>query len=158
MSLIPPRSVFLKISAITDHFIGTRHTQTTTIKFPTLKNTCKWIGDIMVVKVTITTFFLYTNLKHFLKWQYHWKLWKELIHLLSVEGQPTRAVWAQTWMGVFFVCPVSATIFLMLFLPKPPVNHCADHRLIKTALYGQKLQWNFIKKRDGLCTLVPLYT
>jgi hypothetical protein len=46
---------------------------------------------IPVVKVTISTFFLYINLKHFLK---HWlcdkKLWKEVISLLSI-GQPSKA-------------------------------------------------------------------
>jgi hypothetical protein len=29
---------------------------------------------------------------------------KKIIRLLSVEGQPTKAVLAQTCMGVFFTC------------------------------------------------------
>jgi hypothetical protein len=32
---------------------------------------------------------------------------KELIHVLSVEGQPTNVVLAQTCMAVFFICSVS---------------------------------------------------
>jgi hypothetical protein len=40
----------------------------------------------------------------------------EIIRLLSVEGQPTKAVSAQTCMGVFFIRAVSDTIFAMLFL------------------------------------------
>jgi hypothetical protein len=56
-------------------------------------------------------------------------LWKQLIRLLSVEGQPTKAVLAQPCMGVFFVRSVSDTIFAMIFLPKPPADRrwCADH-------------------------------
>jgi hypothetical protein len=48
------------------------------------------------------------------------KLGKELIRLLSAEGQPTRAVLAQTRVGVLFIRSVSDTI---LFLPKPPADH-----------------------------------
>jgi amino acid transporter len=47
------------------------------------------------------------------------KLFKELIRLHSVEGQPKIAVLAQTCMGIFFILSVSDTIFTMLFLPKP---------------------------------------
>jgi len=36
---------------------------------------------------------------------------KELIRLLSVEGQPTKAVLAQTCMGIFFIRSVSDKIF-----------------------------------------------
>jgi hypothetical protein len=43
------------------------------------------------------------------------KLWKK--RLLSVEGQLTKAVLAQTGMGVFFVRSVSDTTFILLFLP-----------------------------------------
>jgi hypothetical protein len=39
------------------------------------------------------------------------KLWKELISLLSVEGQPTKAVLAQRCVAVFFISSVSDTIF-----------------------------------------------
>jgi hypothetical protein len=49
-------------------------------------------------------------------------LWKEVIRLLSVEGQPTEAVLAQTCEGVFFFRSVSDTIFAMPFLPKPPAD------------------------------------
>jgi hypothetical protein len=52
------------------------------------------------------------------------KLWKELIRLLSIGGQPTKAVLAQTCMGVFFVRLVSGTIFEMPFFPKPPLTTC----------------------------------
>jgi hypothetical protein len=38
-------------------------------------------------------------------------LWKEPIRLLSVEGQTTNIVLAQTCMGVFFIRSVSGTIF-----------------------------------------------
>jgi hypothetical protein len=41
------------------------------------------------------------------------KLWKEQIRLISVEDQPTKAVLAQTSMGVFFIPFVSETNFLM---------------------------------------------
>jgi hypothetical protein len=35
----------------------------------------------------------------------------ERIHLLSVEDQPTKALLAQTCVGVFFIHSVSDTIF-----------------------------------------------
>jgi hypothetical protein len=47
-------------------------------------------------------------------------LWKELIRVLSADGQPTRTVLAQTCVGVFFIRSVSDTIFAVPFLPKPP--------------------------------------
>jgi hypothetical protein len=43
------------------------------------------------------------------------KLWKELISLLSVEGQPTKAVLAQRYVGVLFILSVSDTIFEIIF-------------------------------------------
>jgi hypothetical protein len=64
-------------------------------------------------------------------------LWKELIRLLSVEGQPTKVVLAQTCMGVFFIRSVSDTIFARLFLPKTP----ADHRLRNNGLEGIESTW-----------------
>jgi hypothetical protein len=42
-----------------------------------------------------------------------------LIHLLSVDGQQTKAVLAETCMGVFFIRSVSDTVFKP-FIPKPP--------------------------------------
>jgi hypothetical protein len=53
-------------------------------------------------------------------------LWEELIRLLSLTGQPTKAVLAGTRKVVFFIRSVSDTIFTMLFLPKPPAD-AADH-------------------------------
>jgi hypothetical protein len=44
------------------------------------------------------------------------------IRILSVEGQPTNAVLAQTCMGVLFIRSVSDIIFAMLFLLKPPTD------------------------------------
>jgi len=76
---------------------------------------------IPVVEVTITTFLL---IKVFSKIMIEGQ--EELIRLLSVEGQPTKAVLAQTCMGVFFIRSVSDTIFAMLFLPKPPADHLAN--------------------------------
>jgi len=43
------------------------------------------------------------------------KLWKVLTRLLSVEGQPTKAVLEQTSMSVFFIRSVSDAIFEMFF-------------------------------------------
>jgi hypothetical protein len=56
------------------------------------------------------------------------KLLKELIRILSVEGQPTKAVLVQTWMGEFFIRLVPGIYFAMLFLPKPPADHLANRR------------------------------
>jgi hypothetical protein len=49
-------------------------------------------------------------------------LWKELIRLPSVEGQPTKSVLSQTRIGVFFIRYASDTTFAMLFLLKPPAS------------------------------------
>jgi hypothetical protein len=46
------------------------------------------------------------------------EVWKEQIRVLSVEGQPSKAVLAQTCTGVVFIPSVSDTTFAMLFLPK----------------------------------------
>jgi hypothetical protein len=48
------------------------------------------------------------------------ELWKKTVHLLFLEGQPTKAVLPQTFMGVFFIRSVSDTILAMLFLTQPP--------------------------------------
>jgi hypothetical protein len=50
------------------------------------------------------------------------KLLKELIRLLSVEVQRTKAFLTQTCMGVFFIHSVSDTIFSTCFIPEPPVD------------------------------------
>jgi hypothetical protein len=51
--------------------------------------------------------FSYTNLKDVVKnLLKDKKLWKELICLFSVEGQPTKADLAQTCMGIFFIVSV----------------------------------------------------
>jgi hypothetical protein len=47
---------------------------------------------------------------------------EELIHLLSVEGQPAKAVLAQTCVDALFI-QESDTIFAVLYLPKPPADH-----------------------------------
>jgi hypothetical protein len=46
------------------------------------------------------------------------EVWKKLICLLCVEGQPTKAVLAQACMGVFFIRSVSDKIFAMHFFQK----------------------------------------
>jgi hypothetical protein len=56
------------------------------------------------------------------------KLHKALIRLLSVAGQPTKAVLVQTCMGVFFILSVYDTIIAMRFLSKPPADHLANRR------------------------------
>jgi hypothetical protein len=53
---------------------------------------------------------------------------KELIRLVSVEGQPTKAVLAQTFMGVFFIRSVSDTIFAMPFFSNTGHDHMAKGR------------------------------
>jgi hypothetical protein len=45
-----------------------------------------------------------------------------------VEGQPRKAVLAQTCMGEFFIRSVSDTIFTMLFLLKSPSDRLANCR------------------------------
>jgi hypothetical protein len=49
----------------------------------------------------------------------------ERIRLLPVEGQPTKAVLAQIYMGVFLILSLHDTIFRILFLPNPPRNRRA---------------------------------
>jgi hypothetical protein len=75
--------------------------------------------NITVVNDTITTFFkhLYNNDCSTRSYG------KNYIHTLSVEGQSTKAV-----LVVFFICQL-VTIFAVLSLPKPPVDHrwSADH-------------------------------
>jgi hypothetical protein len=44
--------------------------------------------------------------------------WSKLIRLLSVEGQPTKAVLAQIYVGVFFIRSVFDSSFAVPFLPK----------------------------------------
>jgi hypothetical protein len=53
-------------------------------------------------------------------------LWKELIRLISVEGQPTKAVVAQKCAGVFFFikCLIQ---FLQCFFLKNRLRTIADH-------------------------------
>jgi hypothetical protein len=52
---------------------------------------------------------------------------EELIHLLSVESQPTKAHLAQTSTSVFLIRSASDTIYafftMPLFFPKLPVDH-----------------------------------
>jgi hypothetical protein len=43
---------------------------------------------------------------------------KERIRLLSIQGQPTKAILSQTCMGAFFIRSVSDIIFALLFLLK----------------------------------------
>jgi hypothetical protein len=78
------RSVFLKLSAVADHFIGTPEPPQPKVHASNSRNI------IPVVKVTITTFFIYTNL--FYKIIKGRMLWKEQIRLLYIKGQPTKAV------------------------------------------------------------------
>jgi hypothetical protein len=53
-------------------------------------------------------------------------LWKELIFLLSVQGQPAKAVLEQTSIGVFFIHSEPDTIFGMFFLPKLLADYLAN--------------------------------
>jgi uncharacterized membrane protein len=60
-------------------------------------------NEIMVALMVWRSLRIYTNVQHCIKsWLKDNKLWKKLIRLLSVEGQPTKAVLAHTCMGVFF--------------------------------------------------------
>jgi hypothetical protein len=113
------KTVFLKPLAIADHFIGGRRKRCPPT-FRKISHTQKCMQKnnrhiIPVVKVTITIF--YINLfKVFYKIMIKYKkLWKELIRILSAEGQPKKAVLAQTCMGVFFICSVSDTILQCFF-------------------------------------------
>jgi hypothetical protein len=45
---------------------------------------------------------------------------EKLIRLFSVECQPTKAVLAQTCLGVFFIRSVSNAIFPVLFVLETP--------------------------------------
>jgi hypothetical protein len=63
------------------------------------------------------------------------KLRKELIFLLSVEGQPTKAVLAQTCMAVFLIRSVSDTILAMFFSSETAYGpqfdkHCCNPLII----------------------------
>jgi hypothetical protein len=73
---------------------------------------------IPVLKFTITTYFLYTNLKLFSKIMTESQ--EFMVSTISVEGQPRKAVLAQICMGLIFSRSVSDTVFVMSFLPKPP--------------------------------------
>jgi hypothetical protein len=53
------------------------------------------------------------------------ELWQELIRLLSVDGQPTKAVLAQTYMGVFLIRSLTDTIFLSAFSSEIAADHLA---------------------------------
>jgi hypothetical protein len=55
------------------------------------------------------------------------ELWKELIRILSVEGQPTKAALAQTCMGVLFIRSVSYTIFAILCSSEIACVTAEDH-------------------------------
>jgi hypothetical protein len=71
------------------------------------------------------------------------KLWKERIRVLSIEGQPTRAVLAQTCMAVYFIRSVSDTIFAMLLIPKPHADHLANcHGAL--VFHGPQFEENYI--------------
>jgi hypothetical protein len=93
---------------------------------------------IPVIKVTITTFFIFTDSKY-LKIMIEGQGVLERIRLLTVEGQQTKAVLAQTCMGVFFIRSVPDTIFVVLFSYEsacgPPVVR--RPQFDKTALKGK---------------------
>jgi hypothetical protein len=80
------------------------HMWTTFVKFPTPKK-CIHVNRrniTLVVKVTITTFFIHTNLKHFIKyWSKDKNLWKKPICLLSVEGQNKTSFNTDMYMCIF---------------------------------------------------------
>jgi hypothetical protein len=56
------------------------------------------------------------------------KFWKELIRLLSVDDQPTKAVLAQTCTGEFSIHSVHDAILFMFFFPKAPADRLANGR------------------------------
>jgi hypothetical protein len=58
----------------------------------------------------------------------HKQLLKELIRLLSVEGQPTKTVVAQTSMGTSFNRSVSDTFFALLLSSKLSADNLANPR------------------------------
>jgi hypothetical protein len=45
-----------------------------------------------------------------------------VVRLLSVEGQPARAVLAQTWMGVFLIRLMSDTISAIFLRLRPSAD------------------------------------
>jgi hypothetical protein len=55
-------------------------------------------------------------------------LWMELIRLIYVEGRLTKAVLAQTCMGVIFISSMSNTIFTMFFSSEIAADHLANRR------------------------------
>jgi hypothetical protein len=66
------------------------------------------------------------------------KLWKELIRLHCVEGQPTQAVLTQTRMGVFFIrCLIQ---FLRCFFFRNRLRTSAGHLANRRAPQFEK-QW-----------------
>jgi hypothetical protein len=74
------------------------------------------------------------------------QLWKELIRLHSVEGQPTKAVLAQTCMGAFFI--LSFPDIILLFFPKqsadrlgPPVVHGPQYEKHWSMLWWRVDSW-----------------
>jgi hypothetical protein len=82
--------------------------------------------------------------------EYNKGLWKELTRLLSVEGQPAKAVLAPTCVVVLFIRSVFDTVFAMLFISKP----LADRSLINTVVQhstGSKVKcviwWRKINSR-----------
>jgi hypothetical protein len=46
----------------------------------------------------------------------------------------TKAVLAQTCMGVFFIRSVSDTMFAVILLPKPPADHSLKHTAVQFVL------------------------
>jgi hypothetical protein len=64
------------------------------------------------------------------------KLWKELIHLLSVQGQLIKAVLSQTCKGVFFIRLALDTIFSFFFETAcgPPVKPPGTTRRRRTTV------------------------
>jgi hypothetical protein len=54
------------------------------------------------------------------------KLWKELIRILSVKGQPTKAILSHTRTGIFFILSVSDIILVVLFLSTQSADHLAN--------------------------------
>jgi hypothetical protein len=52
----------------------------------------------------------------------------ERTSLLSAEGQPTKAILSQTFMGVFFIRSYLIQFLQCFFLPNPPADHLANPR------------------------------
>jgi hypothetical protein len=74
-------------------------------------------------------------------------LWKELILLLSVEGQPTKAGLTDMYGRIRSVFD---TIFTLPFPQKTPADHwwSVNHRLINTALEGRMIRC-YIQRNGG---------